>query len=102
MPIVGVVRLSGSRGELERRGRGLAALLEYVELLIGEFGPPTDVGQQRAQLDAPFGLDGVFEDGTHLGLGTAAVSRGAHPKGAVHVSDKFGTVTIGVRRVSYL
>jgi hypothetical protein len=68
MPVAGVVRLSGSCGELERLGRGLVALLEYVELLIGEFGPPTDVGQQRAQLDVPFGLDGVFEDGTHLGI----------------------------------
>src|SRR3546814_3223237 len=72
--------------EPHRLARGLVAhLLEDRGLVIGQFGPAADLGQQGAQLQTPFRLHRFLQDGAYFGLGAAAMYGGPHAKGAVHL-----------------
>jgi hypothetical protein len=63
---------------------------------IGQAEPAAAFCERRAKPQAGVGANSRFEDVAHLGLGTAAVLRGAHLEARCVASDRFRIVTAGM------
>ena len=71
--------------QIDRSSRSGVALREACNIVVLQFGPPTDGGQQRPQRGPPLRQKYFLQNGAYFGLDATIPQSRPHTQGAMHL-----------------